>query len=67
MSDFTKEELEEVLMWSNHLAGCSPSLVNKLRSMIENYCEHEWQESIHDSDINICIKCGYRRLWTEFR
>lgn len=40
MNDFTKEELKELLMWSNHLAGCNPSLLNKIQSMIDNYCEH---------------------------
>lgn len=35
MNDFTKEELEELLMWSNHLAGCNPLLVKKIQSMID--------------------------------
>ena len=42
MSDFTKEELEELLMWSSYLAGCNPVLVNKIKSAIDNYCEHEY-------------------------
>lgn len=37
MNDFTKEELEEILMWSSHLAGCRPYLIKKLQSMIDNY------------------------------
>lgn len=42
MNDFTKDELEELLMWSTHLAGCNPYLLKKIKSMIGGYCEHEW-------------------------
>ena len=37
LNDFTKEELEELVMWSSHLAGCNPSLLKKIQSMIENF------------------------------
>ncbi len=46
MNNFTKEELEELIMWSSYLAGCNPNLVNKIRSMIDNYCEHEFNPII---------------------
>jgi hypothetical protein len=56
MKTFTKEELEELLMWSSHLAGCNPLLLKKIQSMIDDYnsCKHVW---IFDKAI-VCIKCG---------
>lgn len=49
MSDFTKEELQllanELGPWGNDYEGMQEEredLLNKIQSMIENYCEHEW-------------------------
>jgi hypothetical protein len=73
MNDFTKEELEEIAfnlgeirVWSETLESSWPVL-DKLQSMIDNYCEHHWQESIHDSDLYLCIKCSKRIHFTEFK
>lgn len=41
MNDFTKEELQEVLRCSTHLAGCDPALIRKIKFLIDNYCNHE--------------------------
>lgn len=55
MNDFTKDEL--VIMY----IGVPPvpatlELKNKLESMIENYCEHEWNYNQHEMPID-CYKC----------
>ncbi len=50
MNDFTKEELEEIYY---RLENAPQELEDKIQSMIENYCEHEYIESI-----NHCIDCG---------
>ncbi len=46
MNDFTKEELERILegvsWWlDGDTAIYSESLINKIQSMIDNYCEHK--------------------------
>lgn len=50
MNDFTKEELETLndCVWAKDYNGipCKYEvLLNKIASMIDNYCEHEWKES----------------------
>lgn len=57
MNDFTKEELEELIMWSLHLAGCNHNLVNKIQFMIDNYCEHDFNPIIGFFQIESCHKC----------
>jgi type IV secretory pathway VirB4 component len=47
MNDFTKEELERILegvsWWlDGDNALYSEALINKIQSMIDNYCEHEY-------------------------
>ena len=59
MNDFTKEELEHLLSdcWS---AGANyPGLFDKLKSMIENYCDHELAMvfSVTKGRILRCLKC----------
>lgn len=70
MNDFTKEELEELLIslscrFSRQLGYESKehllfthNLENKIQSMIDNYCEHEWAFyfSSDGSDVK-CMKC----------
>lgn len=57
MNDFTKEELNilraalhEILFFSE-----TPKLLNKIQSMIDNYCEHEWE--------NICCQCDLDKIY----
>ena len=74
MNDFTIEELQILLNWCvcrnkdintvDFEREGSGRLFGKIKLMIDQYCDHDWQESIHDGDIEICIKCGYRKLWT---
>ncbi|HHF7341035.1 TPA: hypothetical protein ACPSKZ_000698 [Legionella anisa] len=62
MNDFTKEELEDILSWSDvYCVGAtdlsyrvSRPLIKKIQSMIDNYCEHK-PEPI--SQEICCIKC----------
>lgn len=61
MSDFTKEELESMLEGVNwFLDGdsslYSEALINKIQSMIENYCEHE--SLFSEGEMKHCCKCG---------
>ena len=43
MNDFTKDELEEILMWADFWSGSNPELIKKIQSMIDNYCtQHTW-------------------------
>ncbi len=69
MNEFTKEELESlrngifVCMGSSSLWKTSEnnSLVDKIQSMIDNYCEHREYKMIvnYDNDfVNVCVKCG---------
>lgn len=72
MNDFTKDELQELL---SRLQGTDgplsmddlPCLAMKIKYMIEDYCEHEWQECIHSLDIYLCTKCGKRNHWTALK
>jgi hypothetical protein len=65
MNDFTKEELEDLLVWSDiytEFRTCWTTkfhmpLINKIQSMIDNYCDHEkyQTEFIFKS---VCCNCG---------
>ena len=68
MNNFTKEELMHLFGWAVSLADLLPNtfcesdvnLYNKLHSMIDNYCEHEWYNN-HCSCVLTnfdCTKCG---------
>lgn len=66
MNDFTKEELENLVSWGEVYTefGISWSdknhrpLINKIKSMIDNYCDHE---IIYDDGLpHNCPKCCYR-------
>ena len=64
MNEFTKEEL----LWLKHEVGVNiesfPNIhiacdiYRKLKSMIDNYCEHSESEPNHDYDVEQCNKCG---------
>lgn len=78
MNEFTKEELKitriALLIYNcaYESAGAAidtpcelMSAIDKIKNMIDNFCEHDWEESIHDGDLYICINCGLRKHWTE--
>jgi hypothetical protein len=59
MNDFTKEELKELrsaIEVTRNELGHDDDLIDKIQSMIDNYCEHDaeistWQHLR-------CVKCG---------
>ena len=68
MNDFTKEELEDLLyaarvMYKNgyDYPSDKPAYIiyDKLESVIENYCEHEWENTCCNCNIDTiyCHKC----------
>ncbi len=77
MNDFTKEELEDLhyairFFWKNRSVYDLPSdtedgtnshdLMEKIQSMIENYCEHDWHAMCDnydpcDPECMVCQKC----------
>lgn len=71
MNDFTKKELEKIsesLIFSGTVEkSLEIILLDKIQSMISGYCEHEWQECIHDCDLYLCVECGKRIHHTEFK
>lgn len=60
MNDFTKEELEWMAVTINYYADeIAPEIVEKLRIMIDNYCDHTPSETYYEQfRWNICDKCG---------
>jgi len=65
MNDFTKDELRELGI-SLRATGFTPylstmfkeesmALLDKIQSMINNYCEHA---SLEETDMRKCFKCG---------
>ena len=57
MNDFTKEELE--LLWEHSpcLPGELRPFLDKVRHMIDNYCEHHWKKGQHLFTDIYCTKC----------
>lgn len=63
MNDFTKEELELIhtcvesdYYHSNWSKSMYEPLINKIQSMIDNYCEHK-EFTEHQSNCSICDNC----------
>ncbi len=60
MNGFTKDELREIadaLDYKYITSGISASkTVNKIQSMIDNYCEHDWIFNQHEQP-KYCINC----------
>jgi len=64
MNDFTKEELSILYRSLNHMLEINyfiqPSsfeLLNKIQSLIDNYCEHENGGEL-EIFIDVCKKCN---------
>ena len=62
-NDFTLEELELIqnnLSWED----CPDKnqkllqLNNKLKEMIDNYCEHDFKNTYNEREVWLCSKCG---------
>lgn len=64
MNSFTKEELENILYCVDVVSHVQDDdheiLFNKIQSMIDNYCEHEFALAGCDGNpLAICLKCGH--------
>jgi len=66
MNDFTKDELEQIVAAICCLDGFMDErgypredelLINKLQSMIDNYCEHDFNEKSVELHAKQCCKC----------
>lgn len=67
MNDFTKDELQSIWRWADAYSDKEwyRNLAQKIRPMIDNYCEHEEKETVQIPAAksifqNRCKKC--RRL-----
>lgn len=69
MNDFTKDELLSIIGAFNYVEddpawrcpiGWDNEVKAKLQSMIDNYCEHEWQDitEYFGGSKRICNKCS---------
>jgi hypothetical protein len=65
MNDFTKEELQILSEYLDYpieeIAGCERNrlqLVLKIQSMIDKYCDHDWNETFSEREYFRCSKCG---------
>jgi len=62
MNDFTKEELQEILEnieQSIITTGRQRiGIVGKLQSMIDEYCDHDFEITYRMKEITECHKCG---------
>ena len=61
MNDFTKEELEEI--YDSIMCYTEPTnddLLTKIQTMINNYCEHDWDNSCCGCSMQsiYCTKCN---------
>lgn len=57
MNDFTKEELE-IIAINICCNEKTADLLNKINSMIDNYCDHNDSRITHDYDVEKCNLCG---------
>lgn len=66
MNDFTKEELyaiySDMTMCAKKATPLCESKIhldlrNKIMTMINNYCEHDWRKGIHLFNDIYCTKC----------
>ncbi len=74
MNDFTKNELQEIgillkpVYWQFAHMGYPDNIttgmiiMSKIQQMIDNYCEHEWDETFSEREINRCRTCGEESL-----
>lgn len=65
MNDFTKEELELIsecieadFYHTNWSKSMYEPLINKIQSMIDNYCEHQDRVASSDENGHMVVQCG---------
>jgi len=64
MNDFTEEELNELNLTLQGYDFDNTDLIYKIQSMIDNYCEHDYSESLikmGDIRSRSCNKCGCKK------
>lgn len=59
MNEFTKEELEDIEHALITVYMGNSELVKRIQSMIESYCEHEWEYKRNGSIVLgiYCLRC----------
>lgn len=62
VNDFTKEELQDILETYQYIDETEGSelelrILKKLKSMIENYCEHKTHGGEIDIFVDVCKDC----------
>lgn len=66
MNDFSKEELRDILkslIEHDDASDNHDKLINKIQSMIDNYCDHPQEERVvYIAHRENCGKC-HRTLW----
>lgn len=69
MNDFTEEELFFLRDYTEYFIHCydsenAPEVLEKIQSMIDNYCEHDLENYCCGCDPEniVCKKC-HRDLW----
>lgn len=62
-NDFTLAELE-LIQDNLHWSTCEEEnrkllkLNNKLKEMIENYCDHDFKNTYNEREVWVCAHCG---------
>jgi hypothetical protein len=57
-NDFTPEELQDI---ANALESWVPDHIGlrlKVHQMIENYCDHDFQNTYNEREVWLCAHCG---------
>ena len=58
MNDFTKEELKIIFKCMDQLYDlCEAELLDKIQSLIDNYCEHKNREPGYDEENGHHVYC----------
>jgi hypothetical protein len=62
-NNFTLDELSQLLDWALKTEQCcgecgDPKLIAKLESMIDNYCDHDFENTYTEREVWRCTKCG---------
>ena len=67
MNDFTKEELQNIYRLLDYVCelyrenDATFELRDKVRGMVEKYCDHEWRCWDDQYNTRECMKCGVRQ------
>lgn len=68
MNDFTKEQLIDLnvvlCVWNAKYTGNKSLLEVQdiLLNLIDNYCDHEWEQRLGELDWLACLHCGENKI-----